>query len=163
MTDEFTLGTATEREEGAWVPIPNNSLLNARVINAAKTKMPFQDKTTGEDVWKVKFHFQITEPGQFDGRKIEGATSIAFVNHSDCKMYQWVKALLGSDLPEGFVFSTDDIEGLNCVVLVSMSEKDRRDGNGKWINNNVVDVRPATNVPVTVGSAYGGVDSEEPF
>lgn len=165
MSDEFTLGQATDRPEGAWVAIPDQSLLSARVLTVNKTKMPFQDKDTGEDVYRVKWVFQVTDPGQFDGRKVDGMTSTAFVNHAECRMYQWVSSLLGGGgLPEGFVFKTEDVEGLDCEVLVEMKEKPRRDGNGMWINNSVVDVRPAENRPVPVGSAFGGTAvDEEPF
>lgn len=163
MSDEFELKPATERAEGAWEPVPDNSLLNAVVLNAAKTLMPFKDKVTGEDVYKVKWSFQVTQDGPFRGRKVEGLTSTSFVNHPECRMYQWAKSLLGADLPEGFVFKTDDVIGIECVVLVSATEKERRDGNGVWVNNNVVDVRPAENIPVSVGSAYGISADEEPF
>lgn len=163
MADEFTLGAPTERAEGAWEPIPDNSILSAVTVSAAKTKMPFQDKDTGADVFKVKWTFQVTQDGPFKGRKVEGQTSTAFVNHPECKMYQWAKSLLGSELPEGFVFKTDDVVGIECVLLVNAIEKERRDGTGVWVNNNVVDVRPAQNLPVAVGSAFGGNSAEEPF
>lgn len=165
MGETFTLKAAEDREEGAWVPIPDNSLLSAKVLNVAKAKMPFQDKDTGEDVYKVKFSFQVTQDGDFQNRKVEGQTSVAFVNHPDCRLYQWVKALFGSELPVEFVLDLDDLQQLDCMILVESKEKPRRDGNGVWVNNNVIDVRPLTNQPVVAGTAFGGTDTyeNEPF
>lgn len=164
MGETFTLQAAKEKEEGAWVPVPDNSLLSAKVLNVAKTLMPFKDKDSGEDVYKIKFSFQITDPGEYQNRKIEGQTSVAFVNHEDCRFYQWTKALFGSDIPVDFALDLDDLQQLECMILVEAKEKDRRDGKGVWVNNQVIDVRPLTNVPVTAGSAFGGVDyGEEPF
>lgn len=164
MGDSFTLKQAEEKEEGAWTPIPDNSLLQAKVLGVAKTKMPFQDKDTGADVFKVKFSFQVTQDGDFQNRKVEGQTSIAFVNHPECRLYQWVKALFGTDIPVDFTLDTDDLQELSCMILVEAKEKERRDGKGVWVNNNVIDVRPSENIPVAAGTAFGGTDyGEEPF
>lgn len=164
MGDQFTLQAPTEREEGAWVPIPDNTVLRAMVLTAAKVKMPFQDKVTGEDVFKVKWTFQIVEDGTFNGRKVEGQTSTAFVAHDDCRLYQWVKALFNQDIPQDFTLDTDELQHLECVVTMKSEEKERSDGKGIWVKNTVIDVRPAENAPVVAGSAYGNVDyNEEPF
>lgn len=164
MSETFTLSAASEREEGAWVAIPNNSLLSARVLTVAKTLMPFKDRETGADVYKVKWTFQVTDDGQFKGRRVDGYTSTSFVNNENCKMYQWVRALVGKDLPEGFSFNTDDVENADCQIVVKSEEKPRKDGTGTWINNTVIDVRPMQNTAVSVGSVYAAATAEEePF
>lgn len=163
MGDSFTLTAPEEREEGAWVPIPNNTVLAAKVVSVAKKLMPFTDKVTGEEVWKVEFKFQVTEEGQFNGRRIDGLTSTNFVEAEGCKLYQWVKALLGQEIPQGFTLDTDHLQGLECSILVKADKKPRKDGTGDFWQQSVIDVRPAENRPVVAGSAFSGSYDEEPF
>lgn len=165
MGETFELKPAGEGQEGDWVPIEDQSILQAKVLNAAKILMPFTDKDTGEPVWKVEFRFIITDDGKFNGRKIKGQTSTAFVDHAGCRLYQWVKTLLGSELPQGYIFDLDDVADVECFVQVSLTEKPSTKNPGEMFRNNqVIDVRPLRdNVPLGSALQSSRVIDEEPF
>lgn len=164
MGETFKLKAAEEgsEERGDWVPIPDNTFLTATVLSVKTVKKPFKDDNQN-DVYKVEWNFEVTEDGEFKGRKIKGETSTNFVKHSGCKLFMWVQSVFGRELPEDFEVDTETLVGAEVRVHVDGSQgKEKNDKPGEfWLNQRVKDVLSAQKV--TSGSAYAGVDDEEPF
>lgn len=168
MGESFTLKPEAESgDKSDWVAIPDNTFLEAEVLNIKTVTKPFTDKETGEPVQRVEWEFKVTdESSEFKGRRVKGETSTNFTKHPDCRMFMWVQEILGTtDLPDNFNFNTEDVIGASCIVLVGLKEKPRKDGKGIWSDNSVKDVQRAADTPVTVGggTAYSDVDMNEPF
>lgn len=162
MGETFTLRPGSEQTEGAWQPIPDQSSLRATVVSAGSRKMPFKEFDSDEAAVRIEWTFQVEEDGTFFHRKVKGLTFTEFNNHADCRFYQWVKTLLGGkEFLDGFVVDLEDLVGLECIIQVNQKVGGpKKEGTGNYVNNNVIDVRPARDM-VTVGSAHH-VD-EEPF
>lgn len=161
MGETYVLTPPGEGQEGEWTPIPDQASLRAKLLNAKKRTMPFKEYDSTEDAVRIEWTFQIEEDGAFLNRKVKGLTGTKFVNHPDCRMYQWAKTLMGVEtLPEGFQLDLDDLTGQAVVVQVNQKEGGpRKDGPGNYVNNNVIDVRPSRE-SVSVASSAA---SEEPF
>lgn len=154
------------QKKSSWTPIPDNTVLDAKLVNIERKFMQRKDGSHVLDdnqkpIEKVHFKFEITDNGPFNGRAVEGRTSTSFVAHPDCKAYTWVQGLLGRDLAEGESIDPPSLIGADCRVHVSAKELPRRDGTGTWVFNEVKDVLALKSWQGTVED-YPAV-SEDPF
>lgn len=141
--------------------IPDGEILAARVIGVEVKKQPFQDKETGDDVFKVEFKFVVTDDDSpYDGVIIWGKTGTKFNNHPYCKLYTWSQAVLGMELPVDYRLDTDDLLDQDCRILVKLSEYTDKTGASKE-RNDVADVLPSRSNMGNFDLAAG--DEEEPF
>jgi hypothetical protein len=161
MGEQFVLlAKEEETEESTWKPIENDTILRAKLIEMKTVTKNFKDDKTGLPVERVQLNFEVTDPdSEFDGRRVMGETSTNFVAHSKCKLYTWVQAMMGQQLPEGFVVNTDHLMGSEVNILVSKTTKPRADGQGDWVNNAVKSVMPLDAGPVNAYNEY----NDEPF
>ena len=138
-------------ELGDWVNVPDNSLLNAKFVDIEPHEFMWFNAETGKDelVKKWNWKFEVTEPGEFQGRIIRGQTPTTFTNHENCKAMNWMVAIAGREFAAEEGLDTDDLSQSPCRIITeqSPSKKDDR------IFDNVVDVLPAP-TSVTAASVF---------
>lgn len=176
MSDTFTLEKAPERGDGPEI-LPEDSQVPAVVKWVEREKMPYQDRETGEDVYKVKWVFELKGPeykyvghdGDMVQRRVYGQTSTVFNDSPMCRLRAWVTEVLSADqLPPGFQLRLPDLVGNECVVVLEINEwYDKKAPQSTWTedpvtgelkppkrrNNRVKDV---LRTPTNAGSAGGG-------
>lgn len=136
-------------------PIPEDSILAARVTAVAQKKQPFKEDD-GSDVYKMEFSFVIEDPNSdFDGTRIWGTTPTRFNNHPDCKLFSWTQELLVTELSAGFNLDTENLVGQRCRAVIGLREYEQ-DGQTKTRNFVKDVIRPSE------GRVYAAAD-EEPF
>ena len=148
----------TVEESNYLGPIPEDSVLAARIVGIKQNKKPFQNED-GSDVWRMEFSFVIEDPDSpFDGTRIWGDTPTTFNSHPDCKLRAWAQEILGGiEMDPGYTLDTDSLIGMHCRVAVAL-KRYKKDGEDKE-HNFVRDVMRARESHV-----YAGVDhDEEPF
>ncbi len=191
MTEEtFTLRPAGEGpvdengEKKEYPTIPEGTILDVECLGLEKKTMPFKDDD-GNDVVKVEFSFRIVD-GEYENRRLWGQTSTVFSTHEDCRLYQWVKALLGvDDLQPNFTFRAAEMKGTRARAEVGTRTYTPRNSTEVKEVNFVGDLMPArsntaaapasngtgtvttTAAPAptlaSVASAFGAEEVEEPF
>lgn len=116
---EFTLEESSTPE---FTLIPDGEILDCEVVACEERETPFDDeKNPGQKQREVSFRFQVTDPGEYNGRTLFGRTPTTFNTNENCKLRLWVQELLGMDvLPEKFRFNTDTLIGLPCRVAVGV-------------------------------------------
>lgn len=152
MSETFTLEKAPERSEGPET-LPEDSEVSAVVKWVERKKMPFQDRDTGADVFKVKWTFELKGPehqftdreGEVRQRKVIGETSTVFNDSPMCKLRAWITEVLGADtLPAGFRLQLGDLVGNDCTVVLTVDEwADKRVPQAEWEENPVTGVKEA--------------------
>lgn len=144
----------TMEESNYAGPIPEDTVLPAKVTAITQKKKPFKDDD-GNDIWRMEFSFTVEDPNSdFDGTRLWGDTSTTFNNHPDCKLRAWAQEILATQLDAGFVLDTDILVGQRCRIVVGVKEY-QKDGQTKT-RNFVRDVmRPS-------GGGIAATD-EEPF
>lgn len=121
-------------ESGEFDLIPEGTIVPARLENVEPNTFDWK----GEKVHKLRWHFLITEQGEWYGKTIQGSTSTAFTAHPNCKAYSWAVAISGKQFKDGEELDTDDILGMPCQIII----KHREDSQGRtWMD--VRDVAPA--------------------
>jgi hypothetical protein len=132
---------ATKSEGGDWTNIPDGSLIAAKFVNFEETVIKWTDKNTGEakESERYTWHFEVTEPGPFQGRRLRGQTSRNFSVHENCKAWNWMNSLIGREIPEGEKVNPETLYGVAARVVTEQSQPDSQ--NRVW--DNVVDVLPA--------------------
>ena len=137
--------------------IPNDSIVNVEVVECELRDFSedFRAQYGVKDKQEVSFRFRVTD-GDYKGLNIWGSAKPIFDSSDNCRLRIWTQEILGVDkLPEGFVFDTDDLVGMNTRVLVSEYRK-KKGGLG----NRVKDVlRANANTP----NATVSYNAEEPF
>lgn len=133
----------TLKEAEKFSVIPEGAILEAEVVKAQEQDSFFwvdkNDESKGKQR-EVSFRFAITDDAEFvddetgetvsfAGRQLFGRTPTTFSNHPDCKLRVWVQEILGVDeLPVGFEFEPEDLEGLPVKVAVGHYQKKNADG-----------------------------------
>lgn len=141
MSDGFTVQHQVELPEGA--------LLRARLTELEIRNIPKRDGSGSFQ--RLKWHFEITQGGEYVGMKATAETSAYLTDSPDNVFRQWAEALLNRPLDLGVTLYPQDLEGLPCMVEIG-KEQDRKDPTKFW--RRVVTVIPA-------GEAAQG--SEPPF
>jgi hypothetical protein len=113
----------------AYEVIPADEILNAEVSAVEVKETPFDDeRNPGQKQKQVSFKFLISD-GPHQGRILWGNTSTIFNDNENCKLRQWVQAILGQDtLPVGFKFDTETLLGLPVRVVVGNRGKKNANG-----------------------------------
>ena len=149
MSDEvFTLGEpkssgGDDGENREFTIIPEDTVLEAELLEMNRKLMPYKNDD-GDDVYKVEFTFRVVEDGEYKNRRVWGNTSTAFVNHPDCRLYSWVKALLGvEDLPGGFAFRPKDLLGSKARVVIGIRKYTPRNSTEEKAVNFVSELAPS--------------------
>lgn len=110
------------------VEIPTDTILRARLTELEVREIP---KREGGTFQRLKWHFEITQQGDFFGKKISGETS-AFLSDSPENVFRtWAEALLGRPLDLGASLFPSDLEGLQALITVR-KEPDRKDSSKFW-------------------------------
>lgn len=109
--------------------IPENSLVNCEVekCEIRELNKDFREKYNIRDTHEVSFQFRVLD-GPHKNRKLWGtAKPYLGAPGSGSRLRLWTKEIFAvDDLPDGYEFDTDDVEGLKCRVLVANYTK--RDG-----------------------------------
>lgn len=113
-------GSADETGEGFSL-IEDGTVLEAEVLSIEEKLMPFKDKDTGDDVFKLEFTFRIMQE-PYENRRMWGQTSTNFARHPQCVLYSWTQEIIGQELPSGFQLDTDALIGERCRIAVGVRE-----------------------------------------
>lgn len=111
-------------EESTFEMIPEGTIVAAKVLSIVPVTLQFGPKLN----WK----FEVTEPGDWQGYKINGSTTQNFTLHEKCKLMQWASALLGRVFEVGDQLDTDDLIGLPCRILIEW-QPDKNDDEKFWM------------------------------
>ena len=110
---------ATEGED--FTILPKDAVITVRVDSTKVEQVP--GKKEG-DFWdKLDFTFTIVgvaDPNYKDaeGQNIWGGVPFRLTDHPDNRLKQWVEALLGIEITEGFELDTDMLHGRTCRAIV---------------------------------------------
>lgn len=131
------------------VDLPTGTFLRARLTELEVKTVPYVDKKTGEnkEFTKLNWIFEITEAGEFFGKKVRAETS-AYLSDSPYNTFRnWAEALLRRPLDLGQVLNETDLIGLSALITVKY-EEDRRDSSKKWARvEDVIPMDPAGDEP----------------
>jgi hypothetical protein len=131
-------------------PIPDRSVFEAEILSIDLRDTPFDDEHSDVPRKKQQFNFKlnITEEGPFLNRYVWGSVGEWFSDDPRCRMTQWVRAILDTDiLPADFAFDTEDLVGEKCRVVIG-SKKRATSVEGKPdMLNFVQEIRPSKGVP----------------
>jgi hypothetical protein len=117
---DFTL------EEGLQT-LPEDTVLEANVQAVEDRETPWNiddnDPSKGKRR-EVSFVFQVTEPGDHQGRIFYGNTPTYFDSSPNCRLRVWVEEILGADeLPVGFRFNTADLIDMPVKIALGVGKK----------------------------------------
>lgn len=140
VLQETTAGIDPETgEKIVYEKIPDGTFVEAEVVAVKKEPHKFFKEEDGSPQIKVNFRFKILE-GEFVNRQVFGMTPTTFTTHDDCKLRQWVEALLGVDeIAPGFKFTLGDLVSTKARIVIGLREYVDKEGKDGW-NNEVRDV-----------------------
>ena len=118
-----------ESEYEERVPLDHGSIVEAVILSAQEQDsfwdLDDNDPSKGKKP-EVSFKFEITEEGTYNGRWVWGSTPTFFDDNPRCKLRIWVQEAFGLDeLPIGFKFSLEQLEGQPVRIHVAKSPKGR--------------------------------------
>lgn len=147
-----------EMEESSFAGyMPDDHIVTA-VVSSVKVETKKYTDDDGQAVKKVVFKFAVDEPGSdWDGQTVYGETPVRFNNHPDCKLANWTREILASELPVGYRLDTDVLVSQRCRIVVGLRSYEK-DGETKQINfiKDVMRTREAF-------ASAGAGPVEEPF
>lgn len=94
--------------------IPENDQVNVMLEAVEENNFEWD----GDKVEKLRWKFTVLDEGPWQGKTLQGDTSINFTAHPSCKAYNWAVAITGHDFPPGTHFDTDEMVGMRCRVLI---------------------------------------------
>jgi hypothetical protein len=110
------------------VELPENTILRAVLNELEIREIPKRDGGTFN---RLKWHFEITQTGEYLGKKVTAETS-AVLNDLEGNVFrEWAEALLGRPLDLGAQLFPSDLEGLPALITVG-KEQDRKDPKKFW-------------------------------
>lgn len=118
---------ATEGED--FVVLPQDLIITVRVDSTKVEQVPGRD---GKDPWdKLDFKFTIEQVANeqykdAEGQNIWGGVGFRLTDHPDNRLKQWVEALLGIEVSQGFELDTDML--LNRRARAIVENFTRRNG-----------------------------------
>lgn len=116
--------TATQGED--FTVLPKDTVITVRVDSSKVDTIPGKD---GKDPWdKIDFRFTIVSVANeqykdAEGQTIFGGVGFRLTDHPDNKLRQWVEALLGIEVQEGFELDTDMLNGRTARAIVDNYNK----------------------------------------
>lgn len=131
--------TATATPEGyeppqrSFKPFPDNSRFKVEIVGIKEEMSRWKDKDTGEHVPLLNFQFKVLEGENFGNRRFFGDCPAEFFPGS--KLFNWVVAILNTDIQPGFQLNTDDLIGLKTRATIGYRTWERQDGTTGWANN----------------------------
>jgi len=102
----------------------------------------------------LNWTFTLHTPGEWEGKRVWGNTSMVFNTNPNCKLRNWAQSILGEELDGGFELDTDDLVGRKARVAIGHRAK--QDGTKKQY---VADVMP----PKQSSAAASAWGDEPPF
>jgi len=138
--------TLTEQQDFSVVPVDSILLLKIEEITV-------QTVTGGKngDWEKLNFKFKVldiqatgdgsSKDGYSDliGGIIYGSVPFKLTTHPENKLRQWVEAIFGMELPEGFELDTDLLEGKTVRGITSQYQTKKTDAAGNPFTRHQVD------------------------
>lgn len=124
--------TSTSRPKRVYPGIPEDTCLNVVVDKCEIKEKPEFLRFNEDDTHQVSFKFKVIDEGEYHNRVIWDQVPPYFNDSDKCKLRLWTQAITGNDkMPDGYVFDTEDLVGLNCrIVLKAFMKKDGTVGNG---------------------------------
>ncbi len=111
------------------VELPIDVALRAVLTELEVREIPKRD---GSGTFqRLKWHFEITQQGEYIGMKATAETSAYLSDDADNVFRIWCEQLLGRPLDLGASLHPQDLEGLPCLIEIG-SEQDRKDPTKKW-------------------------------
>lgn len=136
--DEYVL---EESVAGEYELIPEDTILEAKIVSVKTVTTKMTDQVTGEPVKQVEWIFVVKDDGPFYERKLYGKTSTKFVTHEKCRLHAWVLEVMAVDeLPPGFKLSLSALVDNACRVVVSVNTWTDKKTDEEKSNNLVKDV-----------------------
>lgn len=110
-----------------FVVLPKDSVVTIRVDATSVVEFNKQDGGTFE---KLDFECTIvhvpgddsSESKKAEGQKIWGGVGFRLTDHPDNKLKQWVEALLGIEISQGFELDTDMLSGRQARAIIENYE-----------------------------------------
>lgn len=130
--------TATEAPEGYeppsrnFKPFPDLSRFKVEVVGIKEEMSRWKDKDTGEPVPMLNFQFKVIE-GRWENRRFFGDCRAEFFPGS--KLFNWVQALLNTEIQPGFQLNTDNLVTLKGRATIGYRTWEKQDGSIGWANN----------------------------
>lgn len=133
-------------EEGTpFVIVPEGMFVNAKVVSIEENEFVYGEKTINNLKWK----FEITESGPFEGYFVWDQTSPKFTIDPASKLYEWATAILGRTFDIGEQFDTDHLINQKCKIMVGHKKPD---ADGKvWMKVDEVMGRTGPNADTVFG------------
>lgn len=114
-----------QESSGEFEDIPDDTWVDATVVSAVIQEREGKDGKYKKCVFK----FAVEDDGTWHGKYVWGETSVAFVDHPDCRLRNWAMEMLGVDqIPVGYKFNTDDVVDCTVKVLVGLREYEKTMG-----------------------------------
>ncbi len=148
------------------IPIPDGAVFEAEVLTVKLEDSKFYKNEDGTPQQIMNFKFKVVNDGEHDGafvdRWVWGSTPPWLNDDPRCKLRNWVEAILDIDLlPPDYLLETDDLQGMQCRVIVSAKESTTNPGR---ITNKVTELKNTRGKPVmTVAQSADDPLDEEPF
>jgi len=109
-----------------FLVLPKDAVITVRVKSTKVEPVPGKD---GRDPWdKIDFTFEIVDVANPDhrdaiGQTIFGGVGFKLTDHPDNRLRQWVEALLGIQVQEGFELDTDMLDNRTAKAIVDQYTK----------------------------------------
>jgi hypothetical protein len=131
--------TATNVPEGfepparkGFDPFPDGSKFHVEIVDVKEKKSTWKDKETGEHVALLNFHFKVID-GRWENRRFFGDPRAEFFPGS--RLFNWVCALLNTEVQPGFTLNTDDLIGKKARITIAYRTWDKTDNTIGWTND----------------------------
>src|SRR4051812_860813 len=89
--------------------LPEDTVIDVTISNIETSV--WTDPATQEARKNLNWTFTINTPGEWQGKRIWGNTSLVFNTNPNCKLRNWVSSILNAPLDTGFQLDTDDLVG----------------------------------------------------
>lgn len=121
--------TATSGED--FTVLPQDMIVTVKCNNTKVEEVPTRDGGTWD---KLDFEFTIEHVANEDyadavGQRIWGGVGFRLTDHPDNRLRQWVEALLGIEISEGFELDTDMLHGRTARAIIENYPR-KNGGNG---------------------------------
>lgn len=121
--------------------LPEDSIIDVTISNIEISV--WTDPQTQESRKNLNWTFTINTPGEWDGKRIWGNTSMVFNTNPNCKLRNWSQSVLNTELDVDYVLDTDDLIGRRCRVVVGHKPGKQKDTGAEIMRQTVADLLPA--------------------
>lgn len=132
--------------------IPEDSIIDVTISNIEISV--WTDPATQEQRKNLNWTFTIDTPGEWEGKRIWGNTSMVFNTNPNCKLRNWASAILNTELDAGYQLDTDELIGRH--VRAAVGHKDGKNKDGQPVKRQFVsDVLPGKKAASPWGDGPG--------